>query len=1030
MKNAFDLLETPSVNPVGLPAMSAMKFAVTPEGLTFSSGDLSLCRGQPGVRVLLGRQEWLVDWHPWSGARRDGACRETPAGRADEKQFVWTSENGFTLTWQVSRLGQLPGFSLRAVFHNGSSEPVRLREFVLCDATLRITGPASRWWLGSLNHSLSAGLLDDAGSVRTFADFATLYTDGGTRGIMLGAVGPAEADVRVEMSSRHLTLASEMTDILVEPGESRRSEEVVILAQPYHEAAENIFRWIAATHGARTHRGPISGWCSWYDLLGEIHAPHVEAVAAAVRRRRNRLPVQVIQIDEGYQRHWGEWECNEKFSQGWQPVVEAIRGAGATPGIWIAPLGVHDAAGLRAKHPGWFQRKADGTLAASLAWRGPGYYLDPTHPEAQRFLREVIRAARGSGFEYFKIDFNTVVPCRFHNPKMTRFQAMRELYRLYREEMGEASYLNACVFGVTRTVVGFADAARVGGDSMADWTWIQRSIDAVGASAAANGILFANDPDVTYTLPRGPVTETQRRTWHGFVGLLGGLTMISEPLHQRKYARADRMAEILWPPSPERGRSFHAGSEATHRQFGFVADRAWGRFAVMQLWNPGARVAGVALAAGSLAPLGPWFHVWSFWDERYHGIRDAGFVAPRLPPGGAAVLRFTPAARRGEPVLIGSTLHIACGAAEIADWAVTDGVLSIALNNAGAREGRLMIHSTRKLTLEHAGGCTVSALRRGAQAVWTLELRDRRRGSLQQIRLRVGSKRAPARTEPAPCLDARMEMIRPIRVMVGQRPPSGVVRVTLANSGPRQAAGAVLLHGNGGCRPKRIRYALEAGERTTAKVSVTVAAEVRRLNLELVAATPPSVLPQGAAFDDQGATLPVATLQEVVRTVWPLGKPLLCKSADGVTLAQIRLMRRGAAIVVVARVSDGQVTPLDPAWSGSCVEVFGAMPGSATIGQVVLQPATASQPPRAWQSEVGGQKRLKDVGLRCRPRRGGYELEAVVPIQYLAIAAEVGEFLVEVQVSAFSRDGALRRGTLFGSTAAYADTLAFAAIEG
>lgn len=1001
---------------------------VTADGLTCSSGGLSLRRGRPGVRVLLGPQEWLIDWHPWRGARREGAGRETPAGRSDEQQFAWTSTNGFTLTWRVSRLEHLPGLSLRAVFHNGSRDPVRLREFVLCDAALRVTGPHSRWWLGSLNRTPSDGPLDDTGPIRTFADFATLYTADGTRGVTLGAVGPAEADVRITVSGRQLTIASEMTDILVDPGESRCSEEVLLLAQPYPEAAERLLRWVAATHGARTHRGPIAGWCSWYDLLGEIHAPHVEAVAAAVRRRRNRLPVQVIQIDEGYQRHWGDWACNAKFPGGWPPVVEAIHRAGATPGIWIAPLGVHDAAGLRDKHPAWFQRKADGALAASLSWRGPGYYLDPTHPEVQGFLRGIIRAARGEGFAYFKIDFNTVVPCRFHNPKMTRFQAMRELYRLYREEMGEASYLNACVFGIHRAVVGFADAARVGGDSMADWTWILKSIAAVGASAAANGILFASDPDVTYMLPRGPVTETQRRTWHGFVGLLGGLTMISEPLHQRKFAAADRMTEILWPPSPERGRSFHAGSEATHRQFGFVAERAWGRFAVMQLWNPAPRTASVALVDGSIAPLGRRVHVWSFWDARYHGIRTAGFVARRLPPDGGAVLRFTPAAKHGEPVLVGSTLHIACGAAEIANWSVNDGVLAIDLNDAGAREGRLYVHCARPLTLEQAEGCTVSVPRRDAHAVWTLELQDRQRGRLQHLRLRVGPKRAAARSESTPCLDAQMEMVRPIRVMVGQRPPAGLVRISLVNPGPRLAAGAVLLRGNARFRPARLRYAVAAGERTTAEVTVNADAGVRRLDLELVAAAPPSVLPRGESFDDRGATLPIAALQGVVRTVWPLGTLLPCKSADGAMLARIRLRRRGATLVVVARVNDRRVTPLDPAWSGSCVEVFGAMPGSAKIGQVVVQPAAANRPPRAWQSEVGAQKRLTDVDLRCRPCRGGYHLEAVVPIRHLAINAGEGEFLVEVQVSAFSRDGVLRRGTLFGSTAAYADTLCFAAV--
>ena len=103
--------------------------------------------------------------------------------------------------------------------------------------------------------------------------------------------------------------------------------------------------------------------------------------------------------------------------------------------------------------------------------------------------------------------------------------------------MGEDSYLLACI-GFTRAVAGFADAVRIGPDSCAIWQathpcCIRDCITAVGQNAAANGILFANDPDVSYTRPRNELDVTSLRTWHGFVGLLGGLSLISEPLWQR-----------------------------------------------------------------------------------------------------------------------------------------------------------------------------------------------------------------------------------------------------------------------------------------------------------------------------------------------------------------------------------------------------------------------------------------------------------------------------------------------------------------
>ncbi len=43
--------------------------------------------------------------------------------------------------------------------------------------------------------------------------------------------------------------------------------------------------------------------------------------------------------------------------------------------------------------------------------------------------------------------------------------------------------------------------------------------------------------------------------------------------------------EILTPPVPRRGRSFHGDVDRHHQQFGFVATQPWGDFAVVQLFN-------------------------------------------------------------------------------------------------------------------------------------------------------------------------------------------------------------------------------------------------------------------------------------------------------------------------------------------------------------------------------------------------------------------------------------------------------------
>jgi len=256
-----------------------------------------------------------------------------------------------------------------------------------------------------------------------------------------------------------------------------------------------------------------------------------------------------------------------------------------------------------------------------------------------------------------------------------------------------------------------------------------------GNPSAANGVLFANDPDVTYLKPRWSITENELRTWHSFIGLLGGLAMISEPLQQPVYQSSDilRKLEILNPPAPDKGRSFSGAVDPYHRQFGFIAKRLWGNFASVLLWNPDDQPADVALRGVLLADLGKQFHVWSFWDEKYLGVSDDSFAAKAVPRHAPALLCLTPVAGN-VPILVGSTLHIAMGSAELKQVVSRKDVITIELTDAGARAGALYVFNPRPLRLIAAHGCEV-ALEPEPNNVWKLKISSRQRRRAQPIEL-------------------------------------------------------------------------------------------------------------------------------------------------------------------------------------------------------------------------------------------------------------------------------------------------------
>jgi len=776
MNTLFAFFDTLAIG-LALPLLAAPHITVTSHDgrVSFQTGSVTMSGAWPEVELAEDRGKASFFLRPEGKPTVTSGRRSTPAGEASFETYRWNSIRGFSFTWTVSRLRDRPGFTLQSSFENRSRSSVRLQNLWIArsaEGALTVKGAPENWWLqainptrrngnlaqllpsiaaltatkervfvSTMNHEKTGPRAND-GHWRIFQDFATLYTNFGERGITIGAVGPAQSfvfiDARVAEGKLRLEIVSEMDGVRVDPGESRWSEEVLFLAEPYHEAVTTLFRWLASTHGARLNRGPIFGWCSWYDRGITIDARHVENVTAAIAKNYNRLPMQVIQIDSGWEQSRGEWEVDRyKFPAGLAPLASKIREIGAIPGIWMSPV-------LTERPP------------RNPAW-GEGRGLDATNPEVQQFIRTMIRDRTPEGYRYFKFDFTQFLTFPIYDQKLTRFQSMRNLFRLYREAIGEDSYMLACVGMVLRPVLGFADAARIGTDAKPRWTMppaldglpgdnmnISDCIRSVGATALANGILHANDPDPTYT-PEPPSKVTPKRftlpeirTWHSFVGLLGGLMMVSEPLDAPEFKDGGdmtRLIEILDPPAPDKAYSLYGGTDPWHQHFGFLARRPWGNFASLVVYNRADHSADFQVETRAFPALGSEFHVWSFWDEKYLGVQKNGFRVRQLAAHGPALLRLTAVTGHGDvPVLVGSTLHIAMGSEEIKGVEASPDGITITLTDGGARDGKLFLFSSGTLRLEENAGCEAS-LASVQPNVWSIEIRGRKRGTLNRVRL-------------------------------------------------------------------------------------------------------------------------------------------------------------------------------------------------------------------------------------------------------------------------------------------------------
>ena len=672
----------------------------------------------------------------------------TPFGDAVISKATYAGNNApFEYTLTLKRLKNLHAFTVQAVFHNRSDQDVKLAAFDLLDL---FKGPGGTFAVDDTEDWLVTPLMRDIAAeplsvmAQNIGEAGLLYNKAG-KGFLVGPVGPAEAYTAVDVRDQGVKAWVQMDNVLVRAGESRRSEEMIFCFEPSSTATDIWTRWVATTHGVRRNKGPVYGWCSWYDRTTKIDAAHVLDVTKTIGDNPNTFGKGIIQIDDGYQKMDGDWSANEKFPQGMASVAKAIRDIGCVPGVWFAPLMINPEHPWGIENVDAIQTNAKGI--ASFMNSNPFHpaganWINPDHPKSKEFLFNIIRDAKDRGFGYIKIDFNGI-GSRFVDPTKTRMQVFRDLYTLYREAAGDEMYILSCLGAPTRGVVGFIDAARVGPDSHP--AHFDKCLKSVLRFQIYDNVWWQNDADVSYlakALPSRRVGQTHQgegmwRTWHNVVGLVGGTAMISEPINKPDVQEVWRNYEIMRPGSREPAQLLTLGSSGDNSTFGFAANRTYGDFAVYNLYNAteGAKTLTLDFKAGGL-PRGVRCAVFDFWENKVIAYAQDSYTTDSLEHLSSALLRFTPLPE-DRPVVVGSNLHLSMGATEINNVRVSPSSIQLDLSDAGAQTGSITFHSKKALSESESTNCKVSSIVDLGNNLWRVDLAERQWGKAQTVALKV-----------------------------------------------------------------------------------------------------------------------------------------------------------------------------------------------------------------------------------------------------------------------------------------------------
>lgn len=245
---------------------------------------------------------------------------------------------------------------------------------------------------------------------------------------------------------------------------------------------------------ARPLGAPQTGWSDWYTYYGQATEDDILRNADVAAE----MGLQLVQVDDGWERAWGDWQTNDNFPSGTAGLAAEIASRGLTPGLWMAPLLVNRSTSTYADHPDWWVTDEDGAELTDGACDCAT--LDITNSDAADWVYEQIQARVAEGWRYLKLDFLYAGAREgVRQEDVNGAQAYARATQLMREAAGDA-WILACGAPMLPSV-GFADSYRSGADIAfsafpdPNRDFLRWQVRNTAARGWANGRWWWNDAD-------------------------------------------------------------------------------------------------------------------------------------------------------------------------------------------------------------------------------------------------------------------------------------------------------------------------------------------------------------------------------------------------------------------------------------------------------------------------------------------------------------------------------------------------------
>ncbi len=562
-------------------------------------------------------------------------------------------------------------------------------------------------------------IYDRASTQATVVGFVTHLRHFTAIGLILGA----EPSI-----SPRLFAASHSDGFSLGNGETCISETLLVCASKGKSSYLGMLRRYAASTGenmmaitgesAGWPNNP-TGWCSWYYYYQKVTEKDVLDNLNYFASNKDEVPIQFIQIDDGYQNRTGDWlTLNDKFPSGMRTLVDQIHSAGFKAGLWVAPFLVVANSDTFISHPNWCILDSKGkfmSVPTNPAWgREKVYVLDPTNPEVQKHLEKVFQTITQKwGFDYVKIDFVYGACMRgsvYSDKTATRVDAYRQGLSAIRRGVGDDVFILGCGAPLGPSI-GYCNAMRIGPDTNTMWErfgivnklgriWVPSLYPALHSTilhSFLHGQWWLNDPDcIVVRTDKSKLTSEEVRTQLTIFGLSSGLILISDNLNKIPAERVGWFQRLLPPTGISALPADLMERKTPEIFFKYINPASFADGVLVSVTNFDKKAKTITLDLGlfGLEPSQS-YHIYEFWSEEYLGRKTGNEVLTleKIPPHDHRYLiikLFTPEV----PQIVSTNLHINQGTLEIQDLTFNKEAKTIKFRTSlpGEHMGRLIVY--------------------------------------------------------------------------------------------------------------------------------------------------------------------------------------------------------------------------------------------------------------------------------------------------------------------------------------------------